>query len=126
MLRHGLGPDMRDREHKVTKRQSLLACAMVIFLVAAIVSPVRAATEYKISAGDKDYNPAIAYNPDNDEYLVDQTLKQEPIAAIRANLIYHFRRPGTWLGCWTIQSREYVPLRSRPWRPWAARRCGRS
>lgn len=35
---------------------------------------------------------------DNDEYLVDSTLKQEPIALVRANLRYHLRRPGTWIG----------------------------
>lgn len=35
---------------------------------------------------------------DNDEYLVDNTVKQEMIGIVRANLLYHFRRPGTWLG----------------------------
>ncbi|MGE0621574.1 MAG: transporter [Pseudomonadales bacterium] len=35
---------------------------------------------------------------DNDEYLVNHTLKQNPIGMVRANLLYHFRRPGTWLG----------------------------
>lgn len=35
---------------------------------------------------------------DNDEYLVDSTLKQEMLGIVRANLIYHFRRPGTWIG----------------------------
>lgn len=35
---------------------------------------------------------------DNDQYLVSNTLKQKPIGVVRANLIYHFRRPGTWLG----------------------------
>jgi hypothetical protein len=47
----------------------------------------------------------VAFFSDNDEYLVDQTLKQEPIAAIRGNLIYHFRRPGTWLGFSTLYLR---------------------
>jgi hypothetical protein len=47
----------------------------------------------------------VAFFSDNDEYLIDQTLKQEPIAAIRANLIYHFRRPGTWLGFSTLYLR---------------------
>ncbi len=41
---------------------------------------------------------AAVFFSDNDEYLVDQTLKQAPIGALRANLIYHFRRPGTWVG----------------------------
>lgn len=41
----------------------------------------------------------LVFFSDNDEYLVTSTLKQEPIAMLRANLIYHFlRRPGTWLG----------------------------
>lgn len=35
---------------------------------------------------------------DNDEYLVNNTLEQEPIALIRANVLYHFNRPGTWIG----------------------------
>jgi len=35
---------------------------------------------------------------DNDEYLVDNTLKQDPIGVVRMNLIYDFARPGTWLG----------------------------
>jgi len=35
---------------------------------------------------------------DNDDYLVDNTLKQKPISMVRGNLLYHFRRPGTWLG----------------------------
>jgi hypothetical protein len=35
---------------------------------------------------------------DNDEYLVDNTLSQEMMGIVRANLIYHFRRPGTWIG----------------------------
>ncbi|MEM8769084.1 MAG: transporter [Pseudomonadota bacterium] len=48
---------------------------------------------------------AAVFFSDNDEYLVDQTLKQEPIGAIRANLIYHFRRPGTWLGVNTLYLR---------------------
>jgi len=48
---------------------------------------------------------SVAFFSDNDEYLIDQTLKQEPIAAIRANLIYHFRRPGTWLGVSTLYLR---------------------
>lgn len=47
----------------------------------------------------------VAFFSDNDEYLVNQTLKQEPIAAIRGNLIYHFRRPGTWLGLSTMYLR---------------------
>ncbi len=47
----------------------------------------------------------LAFFSDNDEYLVDQTLKQEPIAAVRANLIYHFRRPGTWIGFSTMYLR---------------------
>ena len=47
----------------------------------------------------------VAFFSDNDEYLVNQTLKQEPIAAIRANLIYHFRRPGTWIGFSTMYLR---------------------
>jgi hypothetical protein len=47
----------------------------------------------------------LAFFSDNDEYRVDQTLKQEPIAAIRANLIYHFRRPGTWIGFSTMYLR---------------------
>ena len=48
---------------------------------------------------------ALAFFSDNDEYLGNQTLKQEPIAAIRGNLIYHFRRPGTWLGFSTMYLR---------------------
>ena len=47
----------------------------------------------------------LAFFTANDEYLIDQTLKQEPIAALRANLIYHFRRPGTWLGFSTMYLR---------------------
>ena len=35
---------------------------------------------------------------DNDEYLVNNTLEQEPIALVRANVLYHFNRPGTWIG----------------------------
>jgi len=35
---------------------------------------------------------------DNDEYLVDNTLKQDPIGVMRMNVIYDFARPGTWLG----------------------------
>lgn len=34
---------------------------------------------------------------ENDEYLVDNKLTQDPIGVVRANLIYHLRRPGTWL-----------------------------
>lgn len=41
---------------------------------------------------------SVVFFSDNDEYLVSQTLKQEPIAVVRANLIYHFRRPGTFIG----------------------------
>lgn len=48
---------------------------------------------------------AVAFFSDNDEYLVDQTFKQKPIAAIRGNLIYHFRRPGTWIGFSTLYLR---------------------
>jgi hypothetical protein len=35
---------------------------------------------------------------DNDDYLVSHTLEQAPIGVVRTNLLYHFRRPGTWLG----------------------------
>ncbi len=35
---------------------------------------------------------------DNDEYLVDSTLEQEPVGIVRANALYHFDRPGTWFG----------------------------
>lgn len=42
---------------------------------------------------------------DNDEYLGSQTLEQDPIGAVRANLIYHFRRPGTWIGLNTMYLR---------------------
>lgn len=35
---------------------------------------------------------------DNDEYLVNRSLEQAPIGMVRTNLLYHFRRPGTWLG----------------------------
>ncbi len=48
---------------------------------------------------------AVAFFSDNDEYLATRTLKQEPIAAIRANVIYHFRRPGTWVGFSTLYLR---------------------
>ena len=41
---------------------------------------------------------AAVFFSDNDEYLGNQTLKQEPIGMVRANLLYHFRRPGTWVG----------------------------
>lgn len=41
---------------------------------------------------------AAVFFSDNDEYLGNQTLKQEPIGMVRANLLYHFRRPGTWIG----------------------------
>ena len=41
---------------------------------------------------------AAMFFSDNTEYLVDSTLKQEMITLVRFNLIYHFRRPGTWLG----------------------------
>jgi hypothetical protein len=40
---------------------------------------------------------AILFSPNHD-YLVSSTLEQEPIGVARANLIYHFQRPGTWLG----------------------------
>jgi hypothetical protein len=39
----------------------------------------------------------LMFFSDNDEYLVNSTLKQEPIGMVRANVLYHFRRPGTWL-----------------------------
>lgn len=42
---------------------------------------------------------------DNDDYLGTQTLKQEPIGAIRGNLIWHFKRPGTWIGLNTLYLR---------------------
>lgn len=43
---------------------------------------------------------------DNDEYLVNQTLKQKPVGVVRANLIYHFlRRPGTFIGFSTLYLR---------------------
>ena len=48
---------------------------------------------------------AVAFFSDNDEYLETQTLKQAPIAYVRANLIYHFRRPGTWIGFSTLYLR---------------------
>jgi len=41
---------------------------------------------------------SLTFFSDNTEYLVDNTLKQETIAMVRANLIYYFRRPGTWIG----------------------------
>ncbi len=41
---------------------------------------------------------SVAFFSDNDAYFGNQTLEQKPIGAVRANLIYHFRRPGTWLG----------------------------
>jgi hypothetical protein len=35
----------------------------------------------------------------NDEFLVDRTLKQDPILYARSNLLYHFARwPGAWIG----------------------------
>jgi len=40
----------------------------------------------------------LTFFSDNDEYLINGTLEQKPIAAFHANLIYHFRRPGTWIG----------------------------
>ncbi len=39
---------------------------------------------------------------DNDDYLGSQTLSQDPIGTLRGNLIYHFRRPGTWIGLNTL------------------------
>ncbi len=42
---------------------------------------------------------------DNDEYLGSQTLKQDPIVSVRGNVIYHFRRPGTWIGFNTMYLR---------------------
>ncbi len=42
---------------------------------------------------------------DNEDYLATQTLKQEPIGVVRANLIFHFRRPGTWVGFSTLYLR---------------------
>ena len=41
---------------------------------------------------------SLIFFSDNNEYLVDSTLKQEMIGVVRANLLYHFRRPGTWIG----------------------------
>ena len=35
---------------------------------------------------------------DNTEFDRDKTLKQEPVAIVRANVLYHFRRQGTWIG----------------------------
>jgi hypothetical protein len=35
---------------------------------------------------------------DNDDYLGSQTLSQKPIGSVRANVIYHLNRPGTWIG----------------------------
>ena len=35
---------------------------------------------------------------DNTEFEGDRTLKQNPVAVIRANVLYHFQRPGTWIG----------------------------
>jgi hypothetical protein len=42
---------------------------------------------------------------DNDDYLGTQTLSQEPIGTVRGNLIWHFRRPGTWIGLNTLYLR---------------------
>jgi len=41
---------------------------------------------------------SLIFFSDNREYLVDSTLKQDVIGVVRANLLYHFRRPGTWIG----------------------------
>lgn len=35
---------------------------------------------------------------DNDEYLGNGILKQDPIGIVRANVLFHFGRPGTWIG----------------------------
>lgn len=48
---------------------------------------------------------SVIFFSDNDEYLVSQTLKQEPIGAVRANMIFHLRRPGTWIGFNTLYLR---------------------
>jgi hypothetical protein len=41
---------------------------------------------------------SLTFFSDNTEYLVDNTLQQDLIGAVRANVIFHFRRPGTWIG----------------------------
>jgi hypothetical protein len=38
----------------------------------------------------------------NTEYRGDSTLKQDPIYVGRVNLLYHFKRPGTWIGIGTM------------------------
>jgi hypothetical protein len=53
---------------------------------------------YRFSRLSLEGAASVVFFSDNDDYLVTSTLKQEPIAIVRANLIYHLRRPGTWLG----------------------------
>ena len=45
---------------------------------------------------------SLIFFSDNDEFLVDSTLKQETVVVARANLIYHFKRPGTFIGVGTL------------------------
>jgi hypothetical protein len=45
---------------------------------------------------------SLIWFSDNTEYRGDSTLKQEPIYIARANLLYHFKRPGTWIGIGTM------------------------
>jgi len=41
---------------------------------------------------------SLVFFSDNNEYLVNNSLRQEPVAIVRANVLYHFNRPGTWVG----------------------------
>ena len=41
---------------------------------------------------------SVTWFSDNDEYLIDSTLEQDEILVLRANVLYHFNKPGMWLG----------------------------
>jgi hypothetical protein len=41
---------------------------------------------------------SLIWFSNNDEFLGDSKLEQETVLIARANLLYHFDRPGTWIG----------------------------
>lgn len=49
-----------------------------------------------------EFAASLIWFSDNTEYRGDSTLKQETIYMGRANLLYHFKRPGTWIGIGTL------------------------